>query len=94
MYEMVGGFGGLEIQINKRIPVAAGLAGGSANAAAVLYGINTLFDLNLSNQTLMKIGARLGADVPFCIQGGAAYGTGIGDRSKTITSTQKSSTSL
>ncbi len=76
---LVDGFGGLEIQINKRIPVAAGLAGGSANAAAVLVGVNTLFSLGLSNKTLMTIGTKLGADVPFCIQGGAAFGTGIGD---------------
>ena len=77
--DIVGGFGGLKIQINKRIPVASGLAGGSANAAAVLYGVNELFTLGLSKTTLMKIGAKLGADVPFCMQGGAAYGTGIGD---------------
>ena len=77
--DIVGGLGGLKIQINKRIPVAAGLAGGSANAAAVLYGVNELFTLGLSKTTLMKIGAKLGADVPFCMQGGAAYGTGIGD---------------
>ncbi len=77
--KLVDGFGGLEIQINKRIPVAAGLAGGSANAAAVLVGVNTLFSLGFSKNELMTIGANLGADVPFCIQGGAAFGTGIGD---------------
>lgn len=76
---VVGGIGGLEIQINKRIPVAAGLAGGSANAAAVLYGVNELFALGLSTKVLMDIGSKLGADVPFCLHGGAAYGTGIGD---------------
>ncbi len=77
--DVVGGIGGLEIEINKRIPVAAGLAGGSANAAAVLYGVNELFTLGLSTKELMDIGAKLGADVPFCLHGGAAYGTGIGD---------------
>ncbi|MDE0085821.1 MAG: 4-(cytidine 5'-diphospho)-2-C-methyl-D-erythritol kinase [Candidatus Poribacteria bacterium] len=77
--DVVGGFGGLEIQIHKQIPVAAGLAGGSANAAAVLYGLNELFALELSENVLMKIGAQLGADVPFCLHGGAAFGTGIGD---------------
>ena len=77
--DVVGGFGGLEIQIHKQIPVAAGLAGGSANAAAVLYGLNELFALGLSEDVLMKIGAQLGADVPFCLHGGAAFGTGIGD---------------
>ncbi len=78
--DAVDGIGGLEIQINKRIPVAAGLAGGSANAAAVLFGINELYELGLTKETLMAIGAELGADVPFCIQGGAAIGTGIGDK--------------
>lgn len=77
--EVVDGFGGLEIQINKQIPVAAGLAGGSSNAAAVLLGVNALFELGLTKETLMTIGTELGADVPFCIHGGAAVGTGIGD---------------
>ncbi len=77
--DVVGGFGGYEILIHKRIPVAAGLAGGSANAAAVLYGLNELFALGLSEKMLMEIGAQLGADVPFCLHGGAAFGTGIGD---------------
>lgn len=77
--DVVGGFGGLEIQIHKHIPVAAGLAGGSANAAAVLYGVNELYALGLSEKMLMQIGAQLGADVPFCLHGGAAFGTGIGD---------------
>lgn len=77
--DVVGGIGGLEIQINKQIPVAAGLAGGSANAAAVLYGVNELFKLGLSAQELMDIGGKLGADVPFCLRGGAAYGTVKGD---------------
>ncbi len=76
---VVDGIGGLEIQINKRIPVTAGLAGGSANAAAVLYGVNELFSLGLSVKKLLEIGAKLGADIPFCLQGGAAVGTGIGD---------------
>ena len=77
--DTVGGFGGVEIQIHKRIPVAAGLGGGSADAAAVLYGINQLFTLGLSQAALMQLGARLGADVPFCLLGGAALGHGIGD---------------
>ncbi len=75
----VGGFGGIEIQIHKQIPVAAGLAGGSANAAAVLHGVNELYALGLSKNVLMEIGAQLGADVPFCLHGGAAFGTGKGD---------------
>ena len=78
--ERVGGIGGVAIDIRKRIPVAAGLAGGSANAAAVLHGVNALFDLGFSQETLMQIGATLGADVPFCLHGGAALGLGIGDQ--------------
>lgn len=77
--DVVDGFGGLEIQIHKQIPVAAGLAGGSANAAAVLHGVNELYKLGVSENALMEIGAQLGADVPFCLHGGAAFGTGIGN---------------
>ena len=78
--DAVGGIGGIAIDIHKRIPVAAGLAGGSANAAAVLHGVNELFGLGFKEETLMQFGAQLGADVPFCLQGGAALGLGIGDR--------------
>lgn len=78
--EAVGGIGGIAIDIHKRIPVAAGLAGGSANAAAVLHGVNALFALGLTQETLMHLGAQLGADVPFCLHGGAAFGQGIGDQ--------------
>ena len=78
--DTVGGIGGLAIEIHKRIPVAAGLAGGSANAAAVLHGINELFGLGFTQETLMQFGAQLGADVPFCLHGGAALGVGIGDQ--------------
>ena len=78
--DAVGGIGGISIEIQKRIPVAAGLAGGSANAAAVLHGVNELFRLGFTQETLMGFGAQLGADVPFCLHGGAALGTGIGDR--------------
>ena len=78
--DAVGGIGGIAINIHKRIPVAAGLAGGSANAAAVLHGMNELFRLGLTQETLMHFGAQLGADVPFCLHGGAALGQGIGDQ--------------
>ena len=78
--DAVGGIGGIAIDIHKRIPVAAGLAGGSANAAAVLHGVNELFGLGFTQEALMRFGAQLGADVPFCLHGGAAFGTGIGDR--------------
>ncbi len=70
---------GLNINIQKKIPVAAGLAGGSSNAAAVLIGLNKLWQLNMTSQQLMALGARLGADVPFCLLGGAAYAEGIGE---------------
>jgi len=78
--DTVGGIGGIAIDIHKRIPVAAGLAGGSANAAAVLHGVNELFGLGFTQETLMQFGAQLGADVPFCLYGGAALGVGIGDQ--------------
>mgnify|MGYP002537065285 FL=1 len=70
---------GVEIYIQKNIPVAAGMAGGSSNAAAILVGLNKLWNLNLSNQQLEKIGLKLGADVPFCINGGAVLASGIGE---------------
>ena len=78
--DTVGGMGGIAINIHKRIPIAAGLAGGSANAAAVLHGANELFGLGFTQETLMRLGAQLGADVPFCLHGGAALGLGIGDQ--------------
>ncbi len=71
---------GLEISLEKRIPVAAGLAGGSANAAAVLVGVNRMYHLNLTQQELMERGAALGADVPYCIMRGTALAEGIGDQ--------------
>lgn len=70
---------GVSIVIDKKIPVAAGLAGGSSDAAAVLVGMNEIFELNLSVDQLMAYGLRLGADVPFCILGGAAVAEGIGE---------------
>lgn len=70
---------GVEIHIQKNIPVSAGLAGGSTDAAAVLKGINTLFSLEIGNDELRKIGASIGADVPFCLQGGTVLAQGKGD---------------
>ena len=61
---------GVQITLNKHIPVAAGLAGGSSNAAAVLFGMNRLFGLRLTQQELMDRGVKLGADVPYCIMRG------------------------
>ncbi|MBW4668021.1 MAG: 4-(cytidine 5'-diphospho)-2-C-methyl-D-erythritol kinase [Cyanomargarita calcarea GSE-NOS-MK-12-04C] len=72
--------GGVEIIINKRIPVAAGLAGGSTNAAAVLMGIDLLWNLGLTIQELEELGATLGSDVPFCFAGGTAIATGRGEQ--------------
>ena len=72
--------GGVRIEIRKIIPVEAGLAGGSADAAAVLMGMNELFEAGLSVEKLKEIGLRIGADVPFCIMGGAAFACGIGER--------------
>lgn len=71
---------GIQIYIDKRIPISAGLAGGSTDAAAVIKGINLLFKLNLTLDEQMKIGLELGADVPFCIMGGAAIAEGIGEK--------------
>ena len=78
--DTVGGIGGIAIDIHKRIPVAAGLAGGSADAAAAFHGVNELFGLGFTQETLMGFGAQLGADIPFCLHGGAALGQGIGDQ--------------
>jgi len=71
---------GIHIILDKEIPVAAGLAGGSSNAATVLKGLNILWDLNLSQEELRKIGMSLGADIPFCIMGGTAHARGIGEK--------------
>jgi 4-diphosphocytidyl-2-C-methyl-D-erythritol kinase len=71
---------GVEIVIDKQIPVAAGLGGGSSDAAAVLAGLNDLLELKLSGERLRAIGVTLGADVPFFLYGPAAWATGIGDR--------------
>lgn len=70
---------GVAIHIEKKIPIAAGLAGGSTDCAAVLRGLNRLWQLGLTKQKLCRIGASLGADVPFCLCGGTMRGQGIGD---------------
>ncbi len=71
---------GLEISLNKKIPMAAGLAGGSADAAAVLKGVSQLFGLNLSMEELQKRGVQLGADIPYCLMMGTALAEGIGEK--------------
>ena len=72
--------GGIFIDLQKRIPVAAGMAGGSSDAAAVLYGMNRMYHLKLSKKELMQRGVKLGADVPYCIMRGTALAEGIGER--------------
>jgi 4-diphosphocytidyl-2-C-methyl-D-erythritol kinase len=80
---------GVEITLHKRIPMAAGLAGGSGNAAAVLVGLNLLWDLKLTVAQLQLIGAELGSDVPFCISGGTAIATGRGEEITNISPLQQ-----
>ncbi len=72
-------WGGVEIDIEKHIPIGAGLAGGSANAAAVLVGINLLWQLGLTQLELQDLAAQLGSDIPFCVTGGTALATGRGE---------------
>lgn len=71
---------GIHVNLQKRIPVAAGMAGGSSDAAAVLYGVNKIFDLGLSMQDLMERGVKIGADVPYCLLRGTALAEGIGEK--------------
>lgn len=70
---------GLRIKIDKHIPVAAGMAGGSTDGAAVLYGVNKIFELGLTKRQLMERGVKLGADVPYCIMRGTVLSEGIGE---------------
>ncbi len=77
---------GVEIVLDKQIPVAAGLAGGSSDAAATLRGMNELFDLGLSLEELAELGAAVGSDVSFCVMGGTAIARGRGEQLETIPS--------
>ncbi len=70
---------GLRIQLEKHIPMAAGMAGGSTDAAATMMGVNVLFELGLSKKDLMERAVKIGADVPYCIMGGTALAEGIGE---------------
>lgn len=72
--------GGIEVDLNKFIPVAAGMAGGSSDAASALFGMNRLYELNLPIGELMNIGVEIGADVPYCIMRGTALAEGIGEK--------------
>lgn len=78
-FESTGITGGAKVNLKKHIPVAAGLAGGSSDAAATLRVLNRLYKTGLSDEELCKIGASFGADIPFCIKGGTALCEGIGE---------------
>ncbi len=78
--DIYANYGGVSIKIEKNIPVAAGLAGGSSNAAAVLVGINLLWELGLTQLELEDLAARLGSDISFCVTGGTAIATGRGEK--------------
>jgi 4-diphosphocytidyl-2-C-methyl-D-erythritol kinase len=79
LQRLTGGALPASVRLRKWIPVGAGLGGGSADAAAVLVGLNQLFDLGLRADELRDVGVRVGADVPFCISGGTALGEGVGE---------------
>ncbi|WP_303861367.1 4-(cytidine 5'-diphospho)-2-C-methyl-D-erythritol kinase [Alkalibaculum bacchi] len=70
---------GIEVYVKKRIPIAAGLAGGSSNAASTIIALNKLWNLNLEDKSILEIGAKIGADVPFCMIEGTALAEGVGD---------------
>ncbi len=80
LVEATGVDKGVKVIIEKNIPLAAGLAGGSSNAATTLIALNQLWKTNLSENDLMTIGKELGADVPFCVIGGTALAQGIGEK--------------
>src|SRR5215469_337296 len=86
MAEHVGRAPDVSIMIDKSIPVAGGMAGGSADAAAVLVAINSLWELNVPRRDLRMLAARLGSDVPFALHGGTALGTGRGEELATVLS--------
>ncbi|NLY11140.1 MAG: 4-(cytidine 5'-diphospho)-2-C-methyl-D-erythritol kinase [Firmicutes bacterium] len=79
-FQASGLIGGVEIFLEKNIPIAAGLAGGSADAAAVLYGLNQLYDEIFSVEQLQVLGGSFGADIPFCLVGGTMLAEGIGEK--------------
>ncbi len=72
--------GGIHIHLKKNIPIAAGMAGGSTDAAATFKGMNRLYDLDCTMEELMRLGVRVGADVPYCVLGGTALAEGIGEK--------------
>ncbi len=76
--------GGLNINLEKRIPVAAGMAGGSTDAASTMLAINQMYDIGLKDSGLMKRAVKLGADIPYCIMKGTALAEGIGEKLSTV----------
>jgi len=80
MFTEYGLPGGMRMTLQKHIPIAAGLAGGSTDAASVIYGINRMYDLGLSMKEMMEQGRKLGADIPFCLLRGTALSEGIGEK--------------
>jgi 4-diphosphocytidyl-2-C-methyl-D-erythritol kinase len=85
MLKVSGYRGGVYVEIEKRIPLGAGLGGGSSNAATALIALNHLLEINLSKKKLMEMGLQIGADVPFFFLEGAAIGSGIGEQLKKLT---------
>ncbi|MBI3581194.1 MAG: 4-(cytidine 5'-diphospho)-2-C-methyl-D-erythritol kinase, partial [Nitrospinae bacterium] len=83
------GLAGVDVILRKKIPVGAGLGGGSSNAATVLWGLNRIWGLGLSRPALRRIGARLGADVPFFLFAPRAWVTGTGDRLRELPAAEK-----
>ncbi len=79
-HQEIGKEYGVKVEIIKKIPIAAGLAGGSSDAAATLIALNELWETNFSKEKLMQLGLKLGADVPFCILQGTARARGIGEK--------------
>ncbi|BAU67007.1 4-diphosphocytidyl-2C-methyl-D-erythritol kinase [Stanieria sp. NIES-3757] len=82
--DVYANYGGVELTIEKNIPVAAGLAGGSTNAAAILVGLNLMWQLGLTQPELQDLAAQLGSDIPFCLCGGTAIATGRGEKLDSI----------
>jgi 4-diphosphocytidyl-2-C-methyl-D-erythritol kinase len=83
-HAMVMGSSGVDVLINKRIPVGAGLGGGSADAAATIRAMDYMYELEMPMETLLEIGGRVGSDVPFCLKGGTALATGRGEQIKRL----------
>lgn len=83
-FKVTGIEGGVHLTVAKRIPTQAGMGGGSADAAGVLAALDALYETHLSREKLCEIGLTVGADVPFCVMGGTAYVTGIGEGLKPL----------